>query len=89
MNQLNDVGSHGEMVMRIQINRDLCTGKLGFCERCLSRLLVYPGVYQRECVSIVDDNQDGVSVELRSGASGALPETNVRIRPPTPARIFE
>ncbi len=58
--------------MRIQINRDLCTGNLGFCERCLSRLFVYPTVYKRDCLDILDDKQDAITIEVRSGASGAL-----------------
>ncbi len=66
--------------MRIKINRDLCTGQLGFCERCLSRLFVYPTVFKRDCLEIMDDHRDGVTIELRSGASGALFTLNEKLQ---------
>ncbi len=65
--------------MRIKINRDLCTG-VGFCERCLNRLFIYPTVLKRNCLDIVDDKQDEVTIELRSGASGVLYTLNDQYR---------
>ena len=55
--------------MRINVNRDLCTGA-GFCERCLSRLFVYPTVVKPGCLEIVDDQRRAIQIELRTGASG-------------------
>jgi hypothetical protein len=51
------------------VNQDLCTG-LGFCERCLSRLFVYPGVCKRRCLDIEEDQREDIRIEIRSGVSG-------------------
>jgi ferredoxin len=55
--------------MQIRVNRDLCTGA-GFCERCLSRLFIYPTVVKPGCLEIVDDKRSDIRIELRAGASG-------------------
>lgn len=55
--------------MQINVNRDLCTGA-GFCERCLSRLFIYPTVVKPDCLEILDDKRSDIRIELRTGVSG-------------------
>jgi hypothetical protein len=56
------------MIMRVKINRNICSAHLAFCERCLGQFLRYPLGYERRCFeSMEDDGREELTIDLISG----------------------
>lgn len=54
--------------MYVKIDRNVCGHHLATCERCLGQFLKYPEGYERQCFEeIVEDGQDNLTIELKTG----------------------